>query len=132
LRAERSLKFFDFCDPEILKPGRYLRACHVPRGRRLFIGYGDFKPTRKALELEWKQKKWNLWLDRRRVDLPAFGTSDRTLFALPAAGGKDVTLREWRVIVAGVTPGRHTIRYRGRQASVGTTDANWTFTVAKS
>ena len=127
---QADLKFFDLCDPVILKPGRYLRTCRVPRVRRLFIGYGDFEPTRKALERDWKQKRWSLWVDGRPVSLPAFGTSDRTLVSFPAAGGKDVVLREWRVILVGATAGRHTLRYRSRTASARTTDATWRFVVA--
>jgi hypothetical protein len=129
---DADLKFFDLCDPVILKPGDYMRSCGIPRVSQLFVGYGDFEPTRKAIELDSTQSKWDLWIDGRRVDLPAFGRSDRTLFAFPAAGGKDVILREWRVILVDVTPGEHTIRYRKRQASRGTTDATWTFTVAES
>jgi hypothetical protein len=129
---DADLKFFDLCDPVILKPGEYMRSCAVPRVSQLFVGYGDFEPTRKAIEMESKQSKWDLWIDDRRVDLPAFGTSDRTLFGFPAAGGKDVILREWRVILVDVTPGEHTIRYRNRHASHGTTDATWTFTVPES
>jgi hypothetical protein len=47
----------------------------------------------------------------------------------PAAGGKQVILREWSVIVIGVTPGKHVLRYRSESRSLGTTDATWTFTV---
>jgi len=129
---DADLKFFDLCDPVILTPGDYARSCAVPRVSRLFVGYGDFGRTRKALELDSKQSKWDLWIDGRRVDLPAFGTSDRTLFGFPAAGGKDVILREWRVILVDVTPGEHTIRYRNEHASGGTTDATWTFNVSES
>ena len=128
--SDADLKFFDVCDPIILKPGRYLRSCAIPRVPRLFIGYGTFEPTRKALESDWKQLKWDFWLDRRRVNLAAFGTSDRTLYGFPAAGGKNVILREWKVILLGVTPGKHTIRYRSEGPSLGTTDATWAFRVA--
>jgi hypothetical protein len=129
---DAELKFFDRCDPVIAKPGDYTRSCGIPRVSRLFVGYGDFEPTRKAIDSDSKQSKWDLWVDGHRVDLPAFGTSDRTLFAFPAAGGKEVILREWRVILVDVTPGEHTVRYRNRHMSRGTTDATWTFTVAKS
>jgi hypothetical protein len=113
----------------ILKPGTYKRLCKVPRVSRLFVGYGDFAPTRKAIDLDSKQSKWDAWIDGRSVDLPAFGTSDRTLFGFPAAGGKDVILREWRLMLLDVPPGEHSIRYRNRHAVYGTTDATWTFTV---
>jgi hypothetical protein len=42
-----------------------------------------------------------------------------------------VILREWRVILVGATPGTHAVRYRIRSARGPTTDAGWTFTVAK-
>jgi len=129
--ANADLKFFDFCDPVILKPADVHRRCVVPRVRRLFIGYGNFEPSRKALDADWKRLKWNLWLDRRAVDLARFGTSDRTLFAFPPAGGKDVILREWRVMLVGITPGKHTLRYRSRAAAPGSvTDAIWSFRVS--
>jgi hypothetical protein len=96
--------------------------------RRLFIGTGDWERTRKALDSVWKQLKWDLWFDGRRVRLSRFGTSDRTLFGFPAAGGKNVLLREWNVILIGLTQGRHVIRYRSTSRSLGTTDATWTFT----
>jgi hypothetical protein len=61
----------------------------------------------KALGSVWKQLKWDLWLDGRHVSLPRFGTSERTLYYFPPAGGKNVILREWNVILVGVTPGKH-------------------------
>jgi hypothetical protein len=129
--SDADLKFFDVCDPVIVKPGAYERSCDVPRVSRLFIGYGDFAPTRKAIDLDSKQSNWEAWIDGRSVDLPAFGTSDRTLLAFPAAGGKDVILREWRLMLLDVTPGQHTLRYRNRHAVHGTTDLTWTFTAAE-
>jgi hypothetical protein len=115
------------CDAVIPKPGRYRRTCSVPLVRRLFIGYGDWERTRRALDSAWKQLKWDLWFDGRHVNLPRFGTSDRTLYYFPAAGGKNAILREWSVILVGVTPGRHVIRYRSESRSLGTTDATWVF-----
>ena len=127
--VQADLKLFDSCDPVILKPGSVRRSCRVPHVRRLFVGYGEFEPTRKALARSWSRTRWSLWLDGRAVDLPAFGTSDRILYAFPAAGGKDVVLREWKVILVGATPGKHRLRYRSATASA-TTDATWTFTVS--
>jgi hypothetical protein len=118
-----------FCDPVIPKPGQYRRTCVVPRVRRLFIGYGDWERTRKALDSVWDQLKWDLWFDGRQVSLPRFGTSERTLYAFPPAGGKDVILREWSVILIGISPGKHVIRYRTARRSLRTTDATWTVTV---
>jgi hypothetical protein len=119
-----------FCQPVLPKPGRYSRTCSVPRAQRLFIGYGEWERTTKVLDSAWKQLKWDLWFDGRRVSLSRFGTSDRTLYAFPPAGGKNVILREWSVTVIGVSPGKHVIRYRSESHSPEKTDATWTFIVA--
>ena len=120
---------FDICDPVILKGGRYQRRCGVvPHVKRLFIGYGMFASPRK-IDADWANAKWAAWFDGRRIALRAFGTSDRTLYAFPPAGGKNVTLREWRVMLLGATAGRHTLRYRF-QDPAGSIDATWTFPVA--
>jgi hypothetical protein len=118
-----------FCKAVIPKPGRYRRTCFVPRVERLFIGYGDWERTRKALDSAWRQLKWDLWFDGRRVDLPRFGTSERTLYYFAPAGGKNAILREWSVTLVGVASGKHVIRYRSASRSLGTTDATWTLTV---
>jgi hypothetical protein len=118
-----------FCNGVLPRPGRYRRTCSLPFVRRLFIGYGDWERTQKALDSVWKQLKWDLWFDGRRVDLPRFGTSERPLYYFRPAGGKTVILREWSVTLVGVTPGKHVIRYRSMSRSLGTTDGTWTFTV---
>jgi hypothetical protein len=127
--ATADQKLFDTCDPVILKSGSYERRCGVvPNARRLFIGYGLFAAPREIKHV-WAGTEWKAWFDGHPIALNAFGSSDRTLYAFPPAGGKDVRLREWRVMLVGATPGRHTIRYRSHDAS-GTTDATWAFTVA--
>jgi hypothetical protein len=118
-----------FCDPFTPTPGRYNRTCSVPRIHRLFIGYGDLEPTLKASRSVWKQLRWELWLDGRRIDLPRFGTSERTLYDVQGSG-KNMILREWNVILTGATPGKHVIRYRTESPS-GTTDATWAFTIER-
>jgi len=128
--ASADQKLFDLCNPVILRNGTYRRRCaQIPRVRRLFIGYGLFATPREIGRL-WTKTTWLAWLDGRRVALQRFGTSDRTLYGFPPAGGKDVTLREWRVMLLGVAPGRHTLRYRWRDAT-GATDAEWIFTVTR-
>jgi hypothetical protein len=127
--ATADQKLFDICDPIILRSGRYVRRCGVvPRVKRLFIGYGTFAAPR-AINRVWEQVVWSAWFDGRRIQLHAFGTSDRPLYAFPPAGYKTVTLRKWRVMVVNAAPGRHTLRYRGQDAT-GVLDATWTFTVA--
>ena len=127
--ATADQKLFDICNP-IGAPGIRHRQCGiVPRVGKLFIGWGWFAPVRR-INLEWARVRWSAWLDGHRIRLAEFGTSDRTLFAFAPAGGKDVTLREWRVMLIGATPGRHTLRYRSQDPS-GTDDITWTFTVAR-
>jgi hypothetical protein len=123
-------KLFDICDPVILSSGRYVRRCgQVPHVLRLFIGYGTFDLPRR-INKTWSAAKWMAWLDGRPIDLRRFGTSDRTLVAFPPAGFKDVTLREWRVMLVNPSPGRHTLRYLVREPG-GVSDATWTFTVTR-
>lgn len=129
--ATSDLKLFDICDPVILRPGRYVRACPpVPRVRRLFIGHGVFAAPR-AINRVWQSSAYTAWFDGRRIQLQAFGTSDRPLYSFPPAGYKTVTLREWRVMVVNATPGAHTLRYRRTDAS-STVDATWKFVVTRS
>ena len=128
-RAQTTL-FGPYCEPVLRTFGRHRRTCRdVPPVRRLFVGYGIFGPQ-AAVARAWKPQDWSMWIDGERVSLDEFGTADRMLWAYPPAGGKDVTLREWSVILAHPTPGRHTIRYRIRQPQ-GITDATWVFNVAQ-
>lgn len=128
--ATADQKLFDICDPVILKGGRYHRRCGVvPRVERLFIGYGLFAAPREIKEA-WADAKWAGWFDGRRIALRAFGTSDRMLHGFPPAGGKDVILREWRVMLLSASSGRHTLRYRSDDPA-GSIDATWTFVVAQ-
>jgi hypothetical protein len=121
--------FFDFCDPILGSARRYERRCSIPSGAdRLWIGHGTFAETPRALDTEWGNTRWSLWVDGRRVDLARFGTADRMLFAFPPAGGLTVTLREWRVRLAPVPAGEHEVHYRIEPKSGGSpTDAVWTF-----
>jgi hypothetical protein len=127
-RAETAL-FGYYCEPDILKSGRYRRTCReVPRTKRLFVGYGMWGPKATIARM-WNGSEWSMWIDGESVSLDAFGSTDRTLHNYPAAGGKDVTLREWSMTLVRATPGRHTIRYRFRLPPQGTIDATWTFSV---
>src|SRR5262249_23208431 len=111
--AEADAKLFDFCDPVILQPGSYRRHCpDVPLEQRLFIGYGAFFTDLADLNTYWRSTRWTMWFDGCRVALHAFGTSDRTLFAFPPAGRKDVPVGEGRVWLLSPPMGGHVIRYR--------------------
>ena len=130
--AQRSTArlFPDYCDPVVLTPGRRTRSCRrVGQTARLYIGYGLFAAEAK-IDRIWRNANWEMWIDGERVNLQEFGTADRTLAKYPPAGGKDVTLREWNVTLVKPTPGRHTIRYRDREAG-GTIDTTWAFTVTR-
>jgi hypothetical protein len=124
--------FGTLCRPDIVKSGRYRRTClDVPGGvSRLFVGFGLTAPA-AGIEQAWRAARWRWWVDGERVSLDAFGTSDRPLGRYPPAGGKDVILREWDVILMHPTPGRHTIRYR-LEFPTGTIDATWEFRVTES
>jgi hypothetical protein len=129
MAATADLKLFDICDPIVIGSGSQTRRCgRVPRVRRLFIGYGSFDLPGKIENL-WTKTRWSSWIDGRPINLAAFGSSDRTLTAFPPAGGKDVTLREWRIMLVRATPGRHTLRYRSVGPD-GKGDTTWIFTVA--
>ncbi len=122
-------KLFDTCDPVILRRGVYARRCgSVVRVKRLFIGYGVFALPREINEV-WRPATWRHGSTVAGPSFRRLGGLDRTLSRFPPAGGKDVTLREWRVMLVGATPGRHTIRYRFRDPS-GWIDATWRFTVS--
>jgi hypothetical protein len=71
-----------------------------------------------------------MWVDGRRVSLERFGFSDRTLVAFAPAGGRDVTLREWSIVLVGAR-GRHSIRYRTRWPDA-VSDVTWRFSVARN
>jgi hypothetical protein len=129
-QATADFKLFEICDPVVVRTGRQTRPCgFVPWARRTFIGYGSFAlPT--EIDKVWASAGWAAWLDGRRIRLPAFGWSERTLVGFPPAGGRDVTLREWRVMLVGPRLGRHTLRYRARDPA-GTIDVTWYFTVRR-
>lgn len=127
-RAEVAL-FGSWCDPVVLRAGRRTRACgRVPRVERLFVGHGWFAAA-PSIDKEWRQLRWEMWIDGQSVELDKFGTSDRWLVRFPPARGRSVILREWSVTLLHATPGRHSIRYRTRWPS-GEIDTTWTFTIA--
>ena len=129
-RADMAL-FGSYCEPDILTSGIVRRTCRdVPRTKRLFIGYGMWAP-KSGISKAWNKSEWSMWIDGQSVSLDRFGTTDQTLYKYPAAGGKDVTLRLWSVVLSKPSPGRHIIRYRFRLPGQGTVDATWVFRVQK-
>jgi len=121
---ESDLELFnvDSCSANFTKPGRYHKACEIPRVRKVFIGEAFYAQTKKALDRLWKETTWTATLDGHLVSLAAFGTNDR-----PRRNG--AVVRAWNVILVDPTSGKHTLRYRTQTASIGTLDVTWTFTV---
>jgi hypothetical protein len=123
------LEIFQFCRPDMLKPGRYRRSCTVPHTGLLFLGCGDFETTKAKLNRIWREIRWTVFLDGRLVDLRWFGTEDKILYAYPPAGGKNAYLRVWKVTAKDVPSGKHALRCVSRQSGFGTIDGTWTFDV---
>jgi hypothetical protein len=121
---ESDLELFnvDTCNATFTKPGRYQRSCQIPKVQKVFIGEAFFAPTKKALDRIWRQTTWSAWLDGRVVNLPAFGTNDRTR-------RNGAVVRAWNVILVGPTTGKHTLRYLSRTKGLGTLDVTWTFSL---
>lgn len=118
-----------YCNPVVLNPGRRTRSCHgLPAVRRVFVGHGIFAPRKRIDEL-WRARTWGMWIDGERVTLNRFGHSDRWLLNYPPAGGRNVVLREWAIVLTGAE-GRHRIRYR-TSLPQGITDTTWRFTVGR-
>jgi hypothetical protein len=119
---------FTFCRPVVLEPGTYRRRCSVPWVSELYVGYGEFAPP-SEIDRVWRELRWKAWLDGSRLDLPAFGSSDRKLAAFPPAGHRDVVVRTFDVTIFTPKSGRHTLRYVSDR-DAGRIDVTWTFTIA--
>ena len=118
------------CDPVVLRTGRRTRTCgQLPPLRRIFVGHGIFA-AEKQIDSAWRSLSWKLWIDGQQVSLSQFGRADRWLRGYAPAGGRDVVLREWSIILVGAK-GRHSLRYR-TQGPQGVADTTWVFKVAKT
>jgi hypothetical protein len=127
--SEHVVSIFPACDPLITRPGFYHRTCIVPRFRRLFIGYGDFRTTLPALDRAWRGEQWQLYVDGREIYLPAFGTDWRIIVGFAGAPNRNTVFREWQVALVRPTPGPHTIRYIAIRRD-GVVDVTFTVRVA--
>jgi hypothetical protein len=122
--------FGGYCDPIVVAPGRRTRTCSViPHVRQLFVGHGTWA-VKKRIDAAWNKQSWAMWIDGDAVELSRFGHSDRWLSHFAPAGGRDVVLREWSIVLTGAR-GRHSIRYRTRLPE-GVFDTTWRFRVAAS
>jgi len=104
-----------FCSPAFLKPGVTTTECTVPPLPELAIGHGWFSADEARRDSNWQAMTWELYLDGRQVDLPAFGTFDADLpqKGLPghAADEEVITkLRSWDVVLVNPTAGAHILR----------------------
>lgn len=118
---------FTFCRPVVLKPGTYERRCSVPWVSQLYVGYGEFAPP-SQIDSVWRSMRWKAWFDGSRIDLAAFGSSDRRLAAFPPAGHRDVVVRTFDVTIFTPKPGPHTLRYVS-DADGRRIDVTWRFTI---
>ena len=50
--------------------------CHPGFGQNLWISPGWSEDTQELIEAAWKDLQWEVSLDGREIDLPAFGTYD--------------------------------------------------------
>jgi hypothetical protein len=122
---------FDYCDPFTEGPGVYVRDCIVPPIPDLKIGWGWIEESEDVLNSIWETLNWEMTLDGSQIDLPAFGTRDRSLIL----GGGWVILREWNIVLDKPTVGEHTLHYIVRdnqpEAEDTTTDMTYHFTVTE-
>ena len=85
-------------------PSARSTACNVPPVTRLAVGPGLHATNDELRRSAWSATEWQLYIDGRRVDLAAFGTSDAdTEPPLAKRRGWDVQLEK-------PTPGSHTLR----------------------
>lgn len=92
--------FSDICGFDALTAG----TCEIPASMTQFwISRGWAEDTQEALDLAWKDSKWNMTFDGYKVDLYAFGTFDMDLLGQKA--------RAWNVCISNPAPGRHTVVY---------------------
>jgi len=129
--------FGPYCDPIVLQPGTYTRACdEIPRwAAPLLIGHGALADSAEELEQVWRAQRWELYLDGQPVDLAAFGTLPDRHYYEPTLGAEE-WVRGWAVTIVNLTPGQHTLRSVVEQSPlgdwpVGTYDTTWIFTVTQ-
>lgn len=100
-------------------------TCEVPASiSPLGISTGWQEDTLEALEMAWKDSKWEMSFDGHPVDLSAFETFDMEV------GGKKV--RVWNIGITNPTPGKHIVQYDffiDNSIERGNHSVTWTFTI---
>jgi hypothetical protein len=106
-----------FCEDEALSKG----DCKLPADLgHVWILNGWEADTAEALEAAWAESSWELVVDGRQVDLPAFGQY--------WADDEDPTSRAWNVALRHPTKGEHIVKWTYDIAGEHTEDV-WNFTV---
>jgi hypothetical protein len=107
----------EFCAEEELLSG----DCQVPSDiGHIAITNGWEEDTGAALEATWSDSTWELEIDGRKVDLPAFG--------IPFWDSDEPTLRVWNVALRSPAPGEHTVHWSYDIAGQ-CIEETWIFTV---
>jgi hypothetical protein len=88
-------------------PGIETTQCTVPWVDELFIGYGVRGRDASQRDALWAARTWELSIDDRAVDLPAFNVAD---FEAPREG-TTYQARFWRIRLRAIPPGEHTLHY---------------------
>jgi hypothetical protein len=107
------MEILDFCEGSILVElcsfdDLQVGNCQIPAEiKALWISPGWGEETQEELELSWKDSEWSMTIDKKTIDLPAFGTYD---LDIPDPFLGVLKGRTWNVCIANPSPGEHIIR----------------------
>jgi len=107
------MEILDFCEGSILVElcsfeNLQVGNCEIPADiKTLWISPGWAEETQEGLETSWKDSEWSMTIDKKTIDLPAFGTYDLDIND-PLLGV--MKGRTWNVCIANLAPGEHTVR----------------------
>lgn len=107
---------YDTCD----KSGN-TNSCTVDEGMDINITYPVYNNTAEELEQSWPDFDIQVYVEGRKVNMPAFGTID---FDHP----EYIKMRSWDVVLKDVKPGEFSIRVKGSMGDE-TFDDTFLFTV---
>lgn len=120
-------RLWEYCESDVAQSGVISRSCAVPTFESIFAGWGVWGKTSSDLDRQWDGSTWQLFVDGFPVNLDEFGVTD---YDVPIDGG--IKLRLWNLVLEGVTPGVHSLRYIHQTPENKTTDVTWIFSVAAS
>lgn len=107
------MEILDFCDGPVLVEmcsfeDLNIGNCQIPADiKTLWISPGWSEDTQDGLELSWKDSEWSMKIDKKAIDLPAFGTYDLDIPDLDLGVMK---ARTWNVCISNLAPGEHIVR----------------------